>query len=244
MTAARRLLPSLSVALLLVAGLAASEPVVRIGMNEDRLLAPPMEEALRRAYAALGREVQFEALPLRRTILGLQTGELDADHLRVQSYFDQNPFMQKVDVPVLVMYVWAFSRPPCGKTVSIDALVQSKASYQRGAMVIENWLPPAARQPVNHPRELKRSVTQGVSRYALVLSTPGMLTFTSVRDLAGLCHAEQPVLAVPLFHAVHERHADWVPQLRRVLGQMRERGELRAIWERYESSLPTKTGQR
>lgn len=240
------LLLSLSLAALTSApALASDQPPVRIGMNEDRLLAPPMEEALRRAYAALGRQVQFEALPLRRTILGLQSGELDADHLRVLPYFEQNPFMQKVDVPVLMMYVWAFSKPPCGKAVSIDALVQAQASYQRGAMVIENWLPPAARQPVNHPRELRRSVVEGVSRYALVLSTPGMLPFTSARDLAGLCHAEQPVLAVPLFHAVHERHADWVPQLRRVLGQMRERGELRAIWERYESGLlAAKPGKR
>lgn len=51
--------------------------------------------------------------PARRGLVELNAGRLDGVAMRVDAFFTQTPFVREVDVPLLTLNVYAFSRPPC-----------------------------------------------------------------------------------------------------------------------------------
>lgn len=231
--------------LLAVAALAAGaapaqaqeQPAVRIATNVERSYFPPAEALLRKAYATLGLQVEFAPWPLPRTQVELRNGRVDAVAMRVEAYFEQTPFVRKVDVPLLTLHVYAYARPPCPNALPVEELARHRVSYQRGMVAAEALIPEAARMPANTPSDAFLNLDSGIADYALVLTTPWMAEVPVDTRQGTLCRVPTPLSRATLFHGVHESRAAWVAPLEQALRAMRERGEIQQAWSAYERDI-------
>ncbi len=213
----------------------AEEPnTVQIATNVERSFFGPTETLLRKAYASLGLQVEFLAWPLPRIQMELRSGRVDAVAMRAESYFEQTPFVRKVDVPLLELQVYAFARPPCPTVLPVEALAQHRVSYQRGMVAAEVLVPEASRLPANTPSDAFLNLGSGAADYALMLSTPWMSAMPVDMRQGTLCRVPTPLSRATMFHGVHESHAAWVAPLEQALRGLRERGEMAQAWADYE----------
>jgi ABC-type amino acid transport substrate-binding protein len=230
----------------LLAGLAACPPLsaqtpdpapVRLATNLDRTYFPPVEALLRKAYAGISQPVEFVPWPLPRAQVELKAGHLDGVAMRVEAYFEQTPFVRKVDVPLLTLSVYAFARPPCPARLAPEELAKAKVSYQRGMVAAEALLPESARVPANTPSDVFLNLSSGAADYALLLTTPWMSELPVQTRVGAVCRIEAPLGRTQLFHGVHESHAAWVAPLEQALRRLRDRGEIQQAWADYERQM-------
>ncbi len=212
---------------------------MRIATNVERSYFPPAEALLRRAYATLNLEVDYVAWPLPRAQAELRIGRVDAVAMRTESYFEQTPFVRKVDVPLLQLQLYAYARPPCPRAVTAEELGRRRVSLQRGMAAAEALVPEAARVPANTPSDAFLNLATGAADYALTLSTPWMVELPVETRGGAICVVPTPLARTALFHGVHESHAAWVPALEQALRGMRERGEIQQAWADYEREIAT-----
>jgi ABC-type amino acid transport substrate-binding protein len=210
---------------------------MRVGVSVARVYAEPLEALLRKAYGAVGLQVEFVAQPLPRTLVELRGGQVDAASIRAETFFEQNPDIRRVDVPLMTMAVYAIGRAPCPAAISPAELAALRVSYQRGSTLIESLLPAQARVPANTPGDAMLNVANGVADIALLNGTPALADVLLERPLPQVCRVAKPVTSSPLFHALAERHAQWVEPLERALAQMRDRGEIQAAWREFERGV-------
>ena len=216
----------------------ADEPaVVRIATNIERSYFPPAEALLRKAYATLGLQVEFVAWPLPRTQVELRAGHIDAVAMRADGYFEQTAFVRKVDVPLLHLNVYAYARPPCPATLTVEELARSRVSLQRGMVAAEALVPEAARLPANTPSDAFLNLSAGAADYALTLTTPWMSEVPVDTRQGTLCRVATPLSRTAMFHGVHESHAAWVAPLEQALRTLRDRGDMQQAWADYERQI-------
>jgi ABC-type amino acid transport substrate-binding protein len=230
----RRVLLLAAAALALGVAQAQEPTVVKIATNVERSYFPPAEALLRKAYAALGLQVEFMAWPLPRTQVELRSGRIDAVAMRVDAYFEQTPFVRKVDVPLLNLHVYAYGRPPCPNALPAEELARHRISHQRGMVAVEALIPEASRLPANTPSDAFLNLSSGAADFALVLTTPWMAEMPVDTRQGTLCRVPTPLSRTTLFHGVHESHAAWVAPLEQALRAMRDRGEIQQAWADYE----------
>ncbi|MFG6417090.1 substrate-binding periplasmic protein [Roseateles sp. DC23W] len=234
---ARRLLLCLAAALAAPPALGAEATTVHLATNVERSYFPPAEALLTKAYASLGLKVEFRPWPLPRTQLELRAGRLDGVAMRAEAFFEQSPFMRRVDVPLLELHVYAYARPPCPRSLALAELGQQRVTYQRGMVAAEALVPEAARRPANTPSDAFLNVSTGTADVALVLTTPWMSEVpVDTRD-GSLCRVSTPLSRTQLFHGVHESRDAWVQPLTQALRTLKERGELHKAWADYEREV-------
>ncbi len=212
-------------------------PTVRLATNVERSYFPPAEALLRKAYASLGLQVEFVQWPLNRAQVELTAGRLDGVAMRTDIFFTQVPTVRKVNVPLLTLQVYAFSRPPCAASVSLDELARSRVAHQRGMVAVEALVPESVRLPANTPSDAFLMVSLGVADYALMLSTPWMSELPVLTRQGSLCRVTAPLSQTVLYHGVHESQAARVAPLEQALRAMRERGEIQQAWTAYEREI-------
>jgi hypothetical protein len=211
--------------------------VIRIGASVDRLYAEPLEALLRKAYAGIGRKVSFVELPLLRAPLEMRAGKLDATTIRAQAFYDQNPDILKIDVPIMTLSIYALARSPCPAEFNPALLGPARVAYQRGSAIVESVLPPAARQPANTPSDAILALARGAADFALLNGTPALADVLLKEPMPQICRIARPVTENLLFHGVHQRHAALVAPLESQLAAMRERGEIQAAWTAFERAV-------
>lgn len=212
----------------------AAQPPVRIATNVERNYFATAEPLLRKAYASLGLEVEFLPWPLPRTEVELRAGRVDAVAMRADAYFEQQPVLRKVDVPLLNLQVYAFARPPCPRSISREELTRRRVSVQRGMVSAEALVPESQRVPANTISDAMLNLSSGAADYAITLSSATLTELPVITRQGTVCAVSTPLAKVALYHGVHESHAAWVPALEQALRGMRERGELQQAWAEYE----------
>jgi ABC-type amino acid transport substrate-binding protein len=218
---------------------AQAAPSVRIATNVERSYFPPAEALLRKAYASLNLDVEYLPLPLPRAQVELRSGRIDAVAMRSETYFEQMPILRRVEVPLLQLQLFAYGKPPCPRSITLDELSRLRVSLQRGMAAAEAVVPESARVPANTPADAFLSVSTGAADYAVMLTTPWMVEVPVETRHGALCVVPTPILRTTLYHGVHESHAAWVPALEQALRGMRDRGEIQQAWTDYEREIAT-----
>lgn len=220
---------------LLLSGSPAAEPL-RIGVIEDRALADPTQQVLSEAYSRAGRDVQYLPLPLRRAALMLNQGQLDGDFMRTQAFFDANPALLRVRVPMRSLTFWIHGRPPCARSMTVEELARSRVAYQTGVVAVEALLPERSRLAAATPSDALQRLRSGDAQYSLMAMTPGMVTAVE-RRFKGICRVRLPLFTVELYHALAPHQAALLPSLEAAFASMQRDGSLARIWAQNEALL-------
>lgn len=180
------------------------------------------ERVLREAYARLGYRISVEHLPAQRSLYWADTGRLDGDLCRAQSYAS----LIKVPTPILHWQLTAFSTRPLD-IHSWDDLKPFKVGYERGMTLIaqhtELTLLPA--------NSIESAILQASKGRVDVLLNDDFTTRYNLRRMGidNLIANPTPLAPGPAFHLLNSKHQKLAEQLNEVLMDMDSSGRIRQI---------------
>ena len=191
------------------------------------------------AFRRLGTPVRFEVQPIKRLRASLADGQLDGEALRPADYATDLPTVIRVDTPVTDAVFAVYATDPRIRIGRIEDLGAGtlRGTYPRGVVECERALAPA--MPPQRLSEVPltehglRMLFRGRADFvcgmdAVVLSTVLEPEFRGSPPLFKVIDVAAPL---PLYLHVHQRHAELVPRIAKVLREMRNEG----LTERYRA---------
>lgn len=219
-------------------------PAMEIAVPEPNTLAAQAQAVLQRAYARLDLVFHPQVVPLRRGLQMAEAGQVDGDLMRNAEVLKEQTQLLRVNVPVAIGVYSAYRRPPCPARVELRELADSRVAYFRGIRSVEMLLPPQALLAARDSWDALRHVQQGITDYAIGMQAESDALLQR-RQVTEVCRVTEPVLTIPLYHALHKRHAALLPRLEAVLQEMSRSGEMARIWaaeqKRLDESSPPPT---
>ncbi|MDM4768025.1 transporter substrate-binding domain-containing protein [Pelomonas sp. SE-A7] len=228
-------------------GLLAALPVgaetplrIAIDINDQGGLTPVARAIIGRAFERVGVALHFEPLPLRRSLRMSSSGEIDGEALRTAALADEHPELLKVPTAIAILEVHLFARPgfPEALPRRIQDMRPWRIARQRGVVLLEQLL-------AKHPLQLEVQ-TQGDMLQALRHGQAdlGLLTMAAGRgrpaaaQLDGVLHGPEPLLRLPLYLLLHQRHRVLAGELNAELQAMEAGGEAARLREQVLVRLP------
>ncbi|KQV89584.1 type 2 periplasmic-binding domain-containing protein [Pelomonas sp. Root1237] len=206
---------------------AAAAPPLRFATdaNDQSGLSPAVRTLLRHALASLGHEVQFEPLPLRRSLVMTEQGLLDGETMRIRAVAEEHPTMLLVPVPLATMEVRGYVRRGEAMPTDLNSLTAWRVGYPRGVIALEKLLADAPRRvDATTRQDLLRLLRLGTIDLALFASMAGEPDIdTDQTD--GLVRLPAALHSTPLYALLNGRHRALLPQLTKALQQMEASGE-------------------
>jgi polar amino acid transport system substrate-binding protein len=206
---------------------AAAAEVITISHLEGDPLRQSGFEIMREAYRRLGIEAQPLYLPNERALRAAESGETDADVMRIAGIEAAHPGLIRVPERLLSVELLAFTTGLSFKVEGWESLRPYTLCVLRGLKVVEAATQGMNVQSANTVEGLVRALRAGRCE-ATVLDDPIWLEIDRLH--AGPMRAlEPPVATMPLFHYVNRRHAELVPRLAEKLREMRADGTIASI---------------
>lgn len=202
-------------------------PPLRLGTdaNDETGLAAMGRAVLRRAFERLGVELQFDAVPLRRSLEMTLQGRLDGETLRIRELTHKHPELLLVPVPIATVQVLGYVRADGPRPRDDAQLLELRLGYPRGVLLLERWLAYASYKVEASTRtDLLRLLRAQVIDVALLTAAAGQPEQTP-DDMRGLLRLPTPFHVTPLYTLLHQRHHELVPRLTKVLREMENTGE-------------------
>lgn len=188
--------------------------------------SPPgsdVEKILEKAYAHLGFSIKFEYLPGMRSLISSGTGRSDGEAFRIKGIDKEYPDLVRIDVPILIEPIHFYVAP--GKEFPVygwqsfpDDYV---LGYRRGVQFVEKAI---AQHKI-------RSAANNNEAYILKQLDAGYITaaigrldrfeaLASKYPSVHIVRLDPAVEIVTLYHYLHKRHLDLVPEITRVLSDI------------------------
>lgn len=193
------------------------------------------ERILTEAYDRLGYDVVIEGFPAERALVMSDQGDVDGEAGRVPVIESQCWNLIRVPTPLCANRVVAFTRQPdFNARDGWRSLWQYRLGTVIGYKFIEKKIKRLNAEFFSSYRTLFTAlendrVDVAVSMYLEALPTIRNMELNDVR-------AYDPPLASKLMHHyLHKKHADFVPEIDRVLRQMQQSGRLDAIRRELEA---------
>jgi|GEM_PF-510842 len=193
--------------------------------NDRSGLAPAGRAVLRRAFERLGQLLEFEPLPLRRSLRLTELGQLDGEPLRIASIVDQRPQLLLVPVAISRVEVWGFVGDAALQPHDMAELRPLRVAHQRGILLLEQLLGEVARRvEATTPDDVLRLLRLRVVDIGLLTLASGQAPLRPAQ-LEGLVALAAPLYSSSLYPVLHRSHAQLLPALTAVLQEMESSGE-------------------
>lgn len=188
------------------------------------------------AYAKLGIDTESKQLPAARSLFMADSGQTDGEVNRTADIETEHPNLVRIEVPVNWLEAVALS---CNKTVKadLDSISRMRVGIKIGNLYAERLTQkmPAVVKLADETRLLDLLLANRLD--VLIINRTLALSLKREPRYNCLTINDPPLLSVPLYHYLHKRHADIVPDITRVLREMHDSGESKAIRERILQSL-------
>ncbi len=195
------------------------------------------DPVIRTAYARIGITVRFEGVQSAESIARVNAGLADAELQRVANITDQFPNLVRVPVPISASETIGVSKNPDIKLDGWESLSPYRIGMTKGSLAQEGGIPGLSVTTADTPDELLDLLLRDEIDIA-VGGRAGLITQIRRRHLESTVHRLDNMLEVVLlYHYVHKRHTDLVPQLRKALGDMLRSGELQRLRQEQRQRL-------
>lgn len=177
---------------------------------------------LRVAYDKLGYELDITTAPARRSIEMVNAGQFDGEVQRISVVGDSFDNILRVPVPILETHWRAYTLDPDLKATSWSDLQGRKVGAVNGTWYVRK-LPPDLELHLTTTENLEQMLVHG--RLDVIIVS----TLTAQEFEFEHYPLETPELALELYHYLHKRHQDLLPQITDVLSDMKEAGAFAAL---------------
>lgn len=197
---------------------------------ENSGLTLVQEPILREAYHRLGIDIDVLQLPAERALRMANAGQVDGEVARVALIRHQYPELVMVPEPLLHIENVVFSKDLLFPIDGYQSLRPYQVVTLRGYKHFESQL---LGQGVNYSLvgsydQVFRTIEKDRYQVALLTRLDGMKTLSEL-GVRGIYALEPPLEVIPVYHFLHRRHTQLVPQLAKVLREMRETGVIDQI---------------
>ena len=185
---------------------------------------------IKAAYKKLGIEIEIHRLPGARSILQVDRGELDAELMRIKGMEKTFNNLVPVNIHLMYMQVAAFSRLKNISLQSWQDLKPHKIAYELGFKLLENNTKGMNVIKTNDPHHAFRLLNEDKVEIVIDLKLDGM-SYIKHKGLKDVKVIEPALKTFAVFHYVHNKHKNLVPNLEQALVSMHESGESAKIHE-------------
>jgi ABC-type amino acid transport substrate-binding protein len=200
-------------------------------------------DVLKEAYGTLGIDVTVEDYPAQRALQLADTGAVDGEAGRLTAIEPMVRSLLRVPVPVAWLSVHAFT---LGAPFPVDGYASLKGhtiGLLRGYKRAETMVAGMRHTLAISPGQLFTMLANGRVDVVILAEMAGR---EGMRDagVTGVHMLEPPLEEAPLYHYLHQRHADLVPRVTRALEEMTRSGRLKAIARAHFDRLGPPEGEK
>ena len=183
---------------------------------------------INKAYNQLGVEVKRKKLPGDRALRMANSGEIDGLNARVKMLEDRLDNLIRVDIPVTIIENVAFTKDSMIAIDGWNSLTPYSLTTVRGTKIIE-------KNTKGMNVKLLTKLDQcfymlDKDRVDLVIYDRLFgLEHISKKGLKGITIVEPPLHKIKLYHYLHKKNIDLVPDISKILKQMESSGEINQI---------------
>ena len=209
-----------------------ARPVIELEGPSTTSAALYVQAVLEKAYDGIGYDVTYRNVPLARSFIEANKGELDGLRARVAAVADKYPNLIKVPFEILdFRLVLLADRRVCGACNLSDV---TQVAVTRGIVALEEELSTALADKdvveVTTAQQTLELMAAGKVQAAIMSDTNVPDEFYQLNH-----HWMIRTLAVlPDYHYLHKKHTELVPQLVRQLEAMRKSGVITRLREEYQ----------
>ena len=186
------------------------------------------ELVLKEAYSRLGIKISVRRYPADRSLRYSNRGDTDGELFRIDNIDFKYQNLVKVSVPVNQMEAIAYSKRDDIKTSGWSSLLPYKVGIRRGIKFSEYGTKLMKPYIVNLNQQLISILLK--DKVDIIVLTRGngieMIKKFNVPEIKAI---EPPIEKYNLYHYLHKKNKYLVPDLERILGEMREEGFIRNL---------------
>jgi len=206
-----------------------AQPQITLIKQHGYPVAEISAEILRRAYLEIGYELIFPIESNSQTLEMANRGRLDGELHRISGIEDRFTHLIKIPVPINRVEIVIFTKDPEISIQTIEDLSQYNLAALTGIKVIEDLFPENNNIVWTNKRDQTFRLLDK-ERVSLVIGSH-LNGLISLRD-QGLTEISPLPLVLNealLYHYIHDKHIDLVPDLTRILTRMLNSGEIEEI---------------
>ena len=214
----------------------AQEPLVFTGI-ENSSYASISERVMLEAYGRMGREVAFSSLPAARALVVSNSGRVDGELYRIKNIHLKYPNLIMLPVPIGIMEGVAITTDPDISLSGWDSLQSHRVCIRNGVKFAEAGTKNIDVHIANSNEQLFRML--GKNRCDIII----LARLTSIALAQAFTKTEKkPVYysllqTYPLFHYLHKKNENLVPELTKILEEMESDGTISKIREDYIAEI-------
>lgn len=184
------------------------------------------------AFKRIGIEVEIERLPAERSLKNLDGGIDDGTVVRIEGLEQLYPNLHRVPEPIMTWEFVAFARDVSIETSDWSNLAPHPVAFINGWKILEANVPKSgAVTKVKDAGQLFDLLLKDRTDVAIFERWQGLhiLRNLGAEDVVML---RPPLANPPMYLYLHGQHASLIPDLSKVLKQMKEDGTYQKIFER------------
>lgn len=187
------------------------------------------ERILTEAYDRLGYDIAIERVPAQRALVMANSGQVDGEAGRVPVIELLNPKLIRVPTSIYTNTIVVYARGVNADTSrGWDALVPFSVASVIGYKFIEQKLRTLRHTHVSDYEKMFTMLEGGRVDLAVAEYFDSLPSFKQLRP-KDVVLVEPPLAYNPMYHYLHEKHANLVPLINRALEDMRSEGRFDAI---------------
>ena len=190
---------------------------------------------VKEAYSRIGISIEFRQLPGERAIVDTNKGVTDAELFRIDKINLRYPNLIQIPVSYIPDEVAVFSKMDI-KVDGWQSLTEYSTAVRRGDKFIEDKTRDMERYFVTQDLHLFRMLESDRVQVVVASRWDGL---EYIRDIGSTTiKALSPSLVTnPLYHYLHNKHAEVVPLLADAIQSMHEDGTIERILKEAEASI-------
>ncbi len=211
--------------------------LVRISAIANEQTHELVKEVVRAAYKKIGIEVEFNDLPARRGLEWANSGKTDGDLARIDGTEQKFTNLIKISTPVTTIKGVVFTQKIERNILSWEDLKGLSVGIIGGIRYSELGTKGLNRVLAEDMHHLFFLLSKGRIDVAVAVLEAGKIEINQHHKASKIHIIGQPLFAAPLFHFIHKKNQELVPQLESALQEMMEKGEVVSIQEKALEAL-------
>lgn len=194
---------------------------------------------LQEAYASMGIEIEVVRYPGLRSLMSANQGIVDGELSRVRAFQRDYPNLILVPVPVNQLAGTAFTKIEGLKLSGWESLRGYSIGITRGMKFAERGTAGMPIVQANSHKQLFQLLDKGRIEVAINPLVNG-LGIIGQLGLEGIHALEPPLVQIDLYHYLHQRHADLVPEIADTIRKMEASGRISEIRDQFFRDISQK----
>lgn len=199
------------------------------------------ERILIEAYSKIGRDIEFQELPLIRAMEYANDGQVDGTFLRIAGLEQTYPNLVMIPLPIAYEDIVAYTKETEFFVDGWQSLSPYTIGLVRGFTLADINTEGMSVERVNTSEQAFLKLDAG--RTDVVVELKSKQCVLNNLDVTGIRALEPPLDKLVLYHYLHVRHKSIAAELEAVLTRMEREGELKSMQEQAIQDFQESCGQ-